>query len=127
MTFIAVAACQANHALSLLTPTTFLILGLFWRRNKLVRHQWNPYTVIAARYIWAGFGGTLATWRRNLTVPAKVELITAHPGVQAQFIKAELDIKAKDLMIALTILQDRKLIKGKRIKVYSKILSKLKS
>lgn len=109
MTFIAVAACLANHALSLLTPTTFLILGLFWRRNKLVRHPWNPYTVIAARYIWAGFGRTLATWRRNLTVPAKVELITAHPGVQAQFIKAELDIKAKDLMIALTILQDRKL------------------
>jgi len=42
-----------------------------------------------------------------------LEFIEAHPGVQAQFIKAELDIKTKDLMIALTVLQGRKLIEGK--------------
>jgi DNA-binding MarR family transcriptional regulator len=44
---------------------------------------------------------------------AVLEFIKAHPGVQAQVIAAELNIKAKDLMIALTILQGRGLIEGK--------------
>ena len=42
-----------------------------------------------------------------------LELIKAHPGVQAKYITAELAIKEKDLMIALTILQGRGLIEGK--------------
>jgi predicted transcriptional regulator len=42
-----------------------------------------------------------------------LEFIKAHPGVQAKFITAELNMSTKGLMIALTILQGRKLVESR--------------
>lgn len=42
-----------------------------------------------------------------------LEFINLHPGVQAKVIAAELNIKVKDLAIALTVLQGRDLVEAR--------------
>jgi hypothetical protein len=42
-----------------------------------------------------------------------LEFVKAHPGVQQQFIEAELNIKVEEFAIALAVLQGRGLIEGK--------------
>jgi predicted transcriptional regulator len=42
-----------------------------------------------------------------------LEFVKSHPGVQQQFIEAELNIKVEEFAIALAVLQSRGLIEGK--------------
>jgi hypothetical protein len=42
-----------------------------------------------------------------------LEFVKLHPGVQQQYIEAELNIKVEEFAIALAVLQSRGLIEGK--------------
>ena len=42
-----------------------------------------------------------------------LEFVKAHPGIQATYIKAELNMRVEDFAIALAVLQSKGLIEGK--------------
>lgn len=42
-----------------------------------------------------------------------LEFVKAHPGIQAEYIEAELNISVEHFAIALAVLQSRGLIEGK--------------
>lgn len=54
--------------------------------------------------------------------PAILAFVKEHLGVQAKYIAAELNIKRKDLAIALTILQGRGLVDAKVDHMFNKLL-----
>ena len=59
---------------------------------------------------------------RSLSEDARLslEFVKAHPGVQARYVAAQLNIPGEDVMIALTILQGRELIEARLDLKYDK-------